>query len=807
MANQDLDFEIEKSIGENLQELIIPEVLPLLPVRDVVIFSNMILPLIVSREGSIQAVEKALVQDRLVFLVAQKNQTQEDPGPEDLYPVGSVALILRMMKLNDGRLKILVQGISRGATLEFLDQRPSFRVQIKPLPDLELTREPVETEALMRNVREQSEKILSLKGLLSQDVIAILNSVGEPGLLADLVASNLRLKIDEFQSLLELVDPLERLQKVYEHLGKELEVSTVQARIQSEAKEEMSKSQREYFLREQMQAIRRELGEYDERQQEVTEYRSKIKKLHLAKETETEALKQLARLEQMHSESAEISIVRTYLDWIVSLPWDKKTRDKIDVRAAQQILNEDHYDLEKVKDRILEYLSVRKLNPKMKGPILCFVGPPGVGKTSLGRSIARALGRKFLRISLGGVRDEAEIRGHRRTYIGAMPGRILYGLKQVGVNNPVFMMDEIDKLGADYRGNPAAALLEVLDPEQNVAFSDHYLSLPFDLSSVMFITTANMTDPIPSALRDRMEIIEIPGYSDDEKLHIALSYLWPRQLQEHGLDETRLSIHSQSLLKIINEYTEEAGLRNLEKELGAICRKIARKVAEGEKGAFKVTPKTLHRYLGPPVFLPDEIRKDHEVGVATGLAWTPSGGEVLYIETTIMRGKGNFQLTGQLGEVMKESAQAALSYARSRSRQFQLKESDFDLLDIHIHVPAGAIPKDGPSAGITLAVSLVSALTKIPVNKDIALTGEITLRGKVLPVGGLKEKTLAAIRNKIKIMIIPEQNQKDLAEIPRPLRRRLQFVLVRNMDQVIEQALIKKPAPKKKAAGRRAPRV
>lgn len=807
MANQDLDFELERTIGENLQELIIPEVLPLLPVRDVVIFSNMILPLIVSREGSIQAVEKALVQDRLVFLVAQKNQTQEDPVPEDLFTVGSVALILRMMKLNDGRLKILVQGISRAETLEFTEQRPSFRVRIKTLPDLEVKREPVETEALMRNVREQSEKILSLKGLLSQDVVAILNSVDEPGLLADLVASNLRLKIEEFQRLLELVDPLERLQRVYEHLGKELEVSTVQARIQSEAKEEMSKSQREYFLREQMQAIRRELGEYDERHQEVTGYRGQIKKLHLPKETEAEALKQLARLEQMHSESAEISIVRTYLDWIVSLPWDKRTRDKIDVRSAQHILDEDHYDLEKVKDRILEFLSVRKLNPKMKGPILCFVGPPGVGKTSLGRSIARALGRKFIRISLGGVRDEAEIRGHRRTYIGAMPGRILYGLKQVGVNNPVFMMDEIDKLGADYRGNPAAALLEVLDPEQNFAFSDHYLSLPFDLSSVMFITTANITDPIPSALRDRMEIIEIPGYSDDEKLHIALSYLWPRQVREHGLAEARPTIHRQSLLKIINEYTEEAGLRNLEKELGAICRKIARKVAEGEKGDFQITPKTLHRYLGPPVFLPDEIRKNHEVGVATGLAWTPSGGEVLYVETTIMRGKGNFQLTGQLGEVMKESAQAALSYARSRSRQFQLKESDFDLLDIHIHVPAGAIPKDGPSAGITLAVSLVSALTKIPVNKDVALTGEITLRGKVLPVGGLKEKTLAAIRNKIKILIIPEQNQKDLAEIPRPLRRRLQFILVRDMDQVIEQALIKKPGSEKKAAGRREPRA
>ena len=696
MANQDLDFELEKTIGENLRELTIPEVLPLLPVRDVVIFSNMILPLIVSREGSIQAVEKALVQDRLVFLVAQKDQTQEDPVPEDLYPVGSVALILRMMKLNDGRLKILVQGISRAGTLEFIEQRPSFRVRLKTIPDLETNGKQVETEALMRTVREQSEKILSLKGLLSQDVIAILNSVEEPGLLADLVASNLRLKIDEFQSLLEITDPFERLQKVYEHLGKELEVSTVQARIQSEAKEEMSKSQREYYLREQMQAIRRELGEYDERTQEVTEYQTRIRKLHLSKEAEAEALKQVARMEQMHSESAEISIIRTYLDWIVGLPWDKKTRDKIDVRTAQRILNEDHYDLEKVKDRILEYLSVRKLNPKMKGPILCFVGPPGVGKTSLGRSIARALGRKFIRISLGGVRDEAEIRGHRRTYIGAMPGRIFYGLKQVGVNNPVFMMDEIDKLGADYRGNPAAALLEVLDPEQNCAFSDHYLSLPYDLSAVMFITTANLADPIPSALRDRMEIIEIPGYTDDEKLHIARSYLWPRQLGDHGLTNGRLTIADRSLLAIINEYTEEAGLRNLEKELGAICRKIARKVAEGEKGPFRITPKSLHRYLGPPVFLPDELRKNHEVGVATGLAWTPSGGEVLTVETTIMKGKGTFQLTGQLGEVMKESAQAALSYARSRSRPLHLKESLFDCWISISTCRPGLFPKTAP---------------------------------------------------------------------------------------------------------------
>jgi ATP-dependent Lon protease len=801
MANQDFDFEIEKIIGESHEEIPIPATLPLLPVRDTVIFANMILPLIVAREGSIQAVERAVAQERLIFLVAQKDQTVEEPQPADLYTVGSVGLVLRMMKLNDGRLKILVQGITRARITEFLEQRPWLRVGLEPVPDLELGRPPVETEALMRNVREQSEKILSLKGLLSQDIIAILNSVDEPGLLADLVASNLRLRIDEFQVLLEQIDPFERLQKVNEHLGKEVEVSTVQARIQSEAKEEMSRSQRDYYLREQLRAIRRELGEYEERSQELAEYRDKIKARHLPAEVREEALKQVSRLEQMHPDSAETSMVRTYLDWIVELPWDKKTRDKLEVKTAAGILDEDHYDLKKVKERILEYLSVRKLNPRMKGPILCFVGPPGVGKTSLGRSIARALGRKFLRISLGGVRDEAEIRGHRRTYIGALPGRILQGLKRVGVNNPVFMMDEIDKLGADYRGNPGAALLEVLDPEQNCAFSDHYLSLPFDLSAVMFITTANLADPIPSALRDRLEIIEIAGYSAEEKLEIARAYLWPRQVRDHGLKPEQLSVTRETLLQIIEEYTEEAGLRGLEKEIGALCRKIARKVAEGEKGPFRITRNNLHRYLGAPPFLPDEIRKTNEIGVATGLAWTSAGGEVLYVETTVMKGKGNFLLTGQLGEVMKESGQAALSYARSRSRQYHLKETDFDRWDIHIHVPAGAIPKDGPSAGITMAVSLLSALTGAPVDKDVAFTGEITLRGKILPVGGLKEKTLAAIRAKIKTILVPEQNRKDLEELPRSIRRRIQLVPVRDMDQVMAKALIR-PAvrPAKKTA-------
>ncbi len=790
MAYQDIDFETEKIIGEPFKDLVLPPALPLIPVRDVVVFTNMILPLLVGRAGSILAVEKAVAQDRLVFLTAQKDSLTEDPKPEDLFSTGTVAIILRTLKLMDGSIKILVQGVSRARVLEYLEHQPFIRVRLENLTDQIQQNNQVEMEALMRNVREQSEKILSLKGMLSADVIAILNSIEEPGQLADLVASNLRLKIEASQEILEQSDPLIRLQRINEHLTKELEVSTVQARIQSEAKEEMGKGQREYYLREQLRAIRRELGEYEEKTAELTEYKTKLDQMQMPKEAKEEALKQVSRLEQMHPDSAETSIIRTYLDWIVSLPWDKKTRDKIKVQEAQRILDEDHYDLTKVKERILEFLSVRKLNPQMKGPILCFAGPPGVGKTSLGRSIARAMDRKFIRISLGGVRDEAEIRGHRRTYIGALPGRILQGLKQVGTNNPVFMMDEVDKIGSDFRGNPAAALLEVLDPEQNFSFSDHYLNLPFDLSSVMFITTANSVDPIPSALRDRMEIIELSGYTDEEKLKIAEAYLLPRQIKENGLKPGQLRISRGTILTVINEYTEEAGLRNLEKELATICRKIARRIAEGEKGPFTVFKGNLHRFLGPPPFLPDELRNLHEVGVATGLAWTQSGGEVLYIETMIMKGKGNFTLTGQLGEVMKESAQAALSYARSRSDRFHLKDNFYENFDIHIHIPAGAIPKDGPSAGVTLVTSLISALTKIPVNKDIAMTGEITLRGKVLPIGGLKEKTLAAIRAKIKTLIIPEQNKRDLMEIPLTVRRRIQVVLVKNIDEVIDLALM-----------------
>ena len=580
-----------------------------------------------------------------------------------------------------------------------------------------------------------------------------------------------------------------RLKKVNELLSKELELSAMQAKIQTQAKEEMGKTHREYFLREQLKAIQGELGEIDDKTKEIEEFKAKIAKAKIPAEVQKEADKQLSRLSQMHPDAAEASIIRTYLDWMVELPWSKSTRDKLDIKRAKQILDEDHYDLEKIKDRILEYLGVRKLNKQMKGPILCFVGPPGVGKTSLGKSIARALGRKFTRISLGGLRDEAEIRGHRRTYIGALPGRIIQGLKNAGSNNPVFMLDEIDKVGADFRGDPSAALLEVLDPEQNHAFSDHYLNVPFDLSKTMFIATANLADPIIPALKDRMEIIELAGYIDEEKLKIARQYLIPRQIKENGIKTRDLDLTDEAILNVINSYTREAGLRNLEREIANVCRKIARKIAEGEKKIPRITAKNLSKFLGVPRFLPDLDNRKDEVGVATGLAWTPYGGDVLYIEATPMEGKGNLLLTGQLGDVMKESGQAAMSYFRSRAAKFGLTENFYFSKDIHVHVPAGAIPKDGPSAGVTMASALVSALTGMPVRSDVAMTGEITLRGRVLPIGGLREKSLAALRARIYTIIAPEQNQKDLDEIPKHIRRRLDFKFVKHMDEVLKLAL------------------
>ncbi len=779
--------------NDDSPEIAIPKELPLLAVRDIVVFPNMILPLFVGRESSILAIEAALAQDRLLFLVTQRDPDIDDPRPADVYTVGTVCLIMRMLKLPDGRLKILVQGLSKAKIVAFLQEKPFMRVNLELLPEPALEELSIEAEALMRNAREMTEKILSLKGILSPEMSSILESIEEPGRLANLIASNLHLKIEEAQEILEQQEPMHRLIRINDYLRRELEVSTMQAKIQSEAKEEIDRSQREYFLREQLRAIKKELGDYDERPDEIEEYQQKIAKARMPKAVEEEAVLQLSRLEQMHPDAAEATMVRTYLDWLVELPWSKHTRDKLDLKEAKAVLDADHYNLEKVKDRILEYLSVRKLNKKMKGPILCFVGPPGVGKTSLGKSIARAMGRKFTRISLGGMRDEAEIRGHRRTYIGALPGRIIQGLKNAGVNNPVFMMDEIDKIGQDFRGDPAAALLEVLDPEQNAAFSDHYLNVPFDLSRVMFILTANVVDPIPSALLDRMEIIRLAGYTEEEKLEIAQKYLLPRQLQENGLKPSDLTISAATLRELICHYTQEAGLRNLEREIGSLCRKVARRIAEGEKGPYTITRANLHRYLGPPRYLPEAEQEKDETGVATGLAWTEFGGEILHVEASLMRGKGQLTLTGHLGEVMKESAQAALSYSRSRSHIFKLPEDFYEKLDIHLHVPAGAIPKDGPSAGVTMATALISALTKIPVRKDVAMTGEITLRGKVLPIGGLKEKALAALRARIKKVIIPEANKKDLIEIPKHIKRRLKFLPVQNMDEVLQIALVRPP--------------
>ena len=768
----------------------IPEMLPMLPVRDTVIFPYMILPLFVGRESSIKAVDEALAKDRMIFLATQKVPTDDHPNPEGIHTVGTAAMVMKMLKLPDGRVKILVQGLAKGMIKEYIQQKPLFLVRIQRVIEPPAGEQNLETEALIRSVKEQSEKVLSLKGILSPDVLSVLDQIEEPGRLADLVASNLKLKIEEAQNILETFHPLQRLKKVNEYLSKEVQVSTMQAKIQSQAREEMSKTQREYFLREQLKAIKSELGEIDDKAQEISELREKIKKAKMPPEVEKETNKQLNRLEQMHPESAEATIVRTYMDWLVELPWSFSTIDNLDIKKAKQVLDEDHYNLEKVKERILEYLGVRKLKEKMKGPILCFVGPPGVGKTSLGKSIARALGRKFTRISLGGIRDEAEIRGHRRTYIGSLPGRIIQGIKTAGSNNPVFMLDEIDKVGTDFRGDPSAALLEALDPEQNFAFSDHYLNVPFDLSRVMFITTANILDPIPPALKDRMEVINLSGYTSEEKSKIAKQFLVPRQLEENGITKEILTLSDEALLRVISQYTREAGVRNLEREIASVCRKAARKIAEDEKGPFHVTNLNLHKYLGTPKFLPEVELEVNEIGVATGLAWTSVGGEILHVETTTMKGKGTLTLTGHLGDVMKESAQAAVSYARSKSRELSLDPDFYEKLDVHVHVPAGAIPKDGPSAGVTMATSLISALTRIPVRKDVAMTGEITLRGRILPIGGLKEKTLAALRAGIKNVVIPDQNQKDLDDIPPYIRRKVNYVLAKNMDEILKMALV-----------------
>ena len=788
MAEADQD-DLIGLIEEDAGDFKIPGSMPLLPVRDVVIFTDMLLPLFVGREKSVRAVDAAISKDGFLFLATQREAGIEDPADSDIYRFGTVGRIIRMLKLPDGRVKVLVQGIAKGRITRYIRKRAFFRVHIEIVDSQPIEKVDLETEALMRNVREYSEKILAIRGELTADIGAILAEIEDPGKLADLVTSNLNLKITESQMLLEILDPVERLHKVNELLSREVELSSMQAKIQSDVKDGISKSQRNYFLREQVRAINRELGESDEKTKEIERYRRKIKRARMPAHAQKEALKQLKRLETMHPDAAESSVVRTYLDWLVEMPWTKSSRDAFNIKKAQRVLDTEHYGLKNVKDRILEYLSVRRLNPRMKGPILCFVGPPGVGKTSLGKAIASATGRKFVRISLGGIRDEAEIRGHRRTYIGALPGRILQGLKQCATNNPVFMMDEIDKLGADFRGDPSSALLEALDPEQNKSFSDHYLNLPFDLSKVMFILTANLTDTIPSALLDRMEVISLAGYTEEEKKIIAARYLLPRQLAENGLKSADLSVSPGALVLIIREYTFEAGLRNLERELAAICRKTARRIAEGRKGPVRVTARNVSKFLGTPKFQPEMDREESQVGLCTGLAWTQAGGEVLYVEASLIEGKGELILTGQLGEVMQESARAAMSYAKASLAALGVRKNPFEQFDVHIHVPAGAIPKDGPSAGIAMATALVSAITRRAVRNDVAMTGEITLRGRVLPIGGLKEKALGALRSGIRTVVIPEKNTKDLDEIPANVRRKIHFKPVRRMEEVLEVAL------------------
>jgi len=770
-----------------------PDTLPMLPVRDIVVFPYMILPLFVGREASIRSVEEALAKNRLIFLASQKEITEENPTEDTIYQIGTIARIMRMRKLADGRVKILIQGEAKGRIRRYAKSSPNFEVSVERLPETEVAGTPVEYEAMIRNAREQLEKIIALGRMLSPDILLILDDVTDPGRLADLIASNLGLKVADAQRVLETADPKTRLQLVNEILANELEVLQMQARIRSTAKDEMSKSQREYFLREQMRAIKNELGEQDSRGEEMEELRQKISDAGMPEPVLNEALKQLGRLERMHPDASEASMVRTYLDWMVDLPWNKRSEDNLDIARAQRILDEDHYDLAKIKDRILEFLAVRKLKPNdLKGPILCFCGPPGVGKTSLGKSIARSMGREYFRIALGGVKDEAEIRGHRRTYVGAMPGKIIQALKQIKTNNPVIVLDEIDKLGSDFRGDPSAAMLEVLDPEQNHAFRDNYLNVDFNLSNVLFIATANVIENIPAALRDRMELIQLSGYTENDKLLITKKHIVNRQMENNGVNSGEIEFTDDGLKFLIGHYTREAGLRNLEREVGSVCRKVAKLKVTGHKEKVVITPDVITSFLGAPKYLRDEKLKENHIGVATGLAWTQAGGEVLYVEALKMKGKGGLVLTGQMGDVMKESATAALSYARANAKDFGIPEDWCENWTVHVHMPAGAIPKDGPSAGITMATALISLMTDTPVRSDVAMTGEVTLQGRVLPIGGVKEKALAALQHGVKTVIVPFQNQKDVSEIPEEFKKQLNFIFVEHLDEVLALALEEK---------------
>ncbi len=796
MAEKDskANEKLEDIIEEKDQKLNIPQKLPILLLRDIVVFPYMIVPLFVGREKSKNAIDQSLSSHRMILLLSQKDIETEDPKREEVYDMGTVALIMRMLKLPDGRIRILAQGLVRAKIESYEEDNGYLSAQVEVVQEPEATDKSLESEALVRNVRSGLEKATSLGRNIPPEVLIIATNVEEPGRLADLTAANLELKVNEAQAILEITDPVQRLKKVYELLAKELEILDVQSRISTEAKGEMDKLQRQYFLRQQMKAIQKELGEGTELQEEIKSYQDKMKKIKVSEEVREELEKQISRLAQMHPESAETTVARNYLDWMFALPWSKSTIDNLDLKLAKTILDEDHYGLEKVKERILEYLAVRSLSRKIKGPIMCFVGPPGVGKTSLGKSIARALGRKFIRISLGGVHDEAEIRGHRRTYIGALPGRIIQGLRRAGYDNPVFMMDEVDKIGADFRGDPSSALLEVLDPEQNFSFRDHYLSVPYDLSKVMFITTANLLDPIQPAFRDRMEVLQLPGYTEEEKLEIAQRHLVPKQIKENALSPKLISFTSGAITKTIALYTREAGVRNLEREIASVCRKVARKVAEGKKTLHKITSQNVEAYLGPPKIFKDQVQKKDQVGVTTGVAWTATGGEILFVEATKMKGKGVLTLTGSLGDVMKESGHAALSYARAHAKELGIDNRIFSQNDFHVHIPEGAIPKDGPSAGITIATALISVCTNSKVHWDVAMTGEITLRGNVLPIGGVKEKVLAAQRAGIRRMILPAPNKKDLIDLPAIVKKEMEFIFVEEIREVFAHALVKSKA-------------
>jgi ATP-dependent Lon protease len=780
------------------EKIVVPNELPVLPLRGTVLYPDLILPIMVGRKKSVKLIDDAMDGDRIIGIITQKRSEIEDPKESDLYSVGVAALILRMIRELDGSQRVIVQGVSRIKVKEYSQKDPYFKVRCDTLEENFLP--GVEIDALVMNLKNLFQRAVELAPYLTAELGTMVNNIKSPAILSDLVASNLNISTAEKQAILETFDVRERLTKVHLHLNKEIQVLELGNKIQSQVKEDMDRTQREYYLREQMKAIKKELGELDEHSTEIKELREKIKKAKMPPDALAVAEKELDRLAKIPPASAEYTVARTYLDWLVELPWSETTEDNLDIDNGQKILDEDHYDLEKVKKRILEYLAVRKLKADMKGPILCFVGPPGVGKTSLGKSIARTMGRKFMRISLGGVRDEAEIRGHRRTYVGALPGRIIQGIKKSGSNNPIFMLDEVDKIGMDFRGDPSSALLEVLDPEQNFSFSDHYIDVSFDLSKVMFITTANVLDTIPPALRDRMETLELPGYSEDQKIMIAKQFLLPKQINEHGLTSDYIEFQDAAIQTIISSYTREAGVRNLEREIAAICRGVAKDVARGIKEKVAIGPENLHKFLGPVKFFSEVAERTSLPGVATGLAWTPTGGDIIFVEATKMRGEKGLTLTGQLGDVMKESAQAALAYVRTKSKDLGIEEDFFEKNDIHIHVPAGAIPKDGPSAGITMFVALTSLLTNIPIRNDVAMTGEITLRGLVLPVGGIKEKVLAGMRAGIRTIILPKKNEKDLEEIPEHIRNQMNFKFIQKMDEAIELAL-KHPEPRTEERG------